>query len=421
MKREIRLRRVVVTGLGVIAPNGSELDVFWSSVRDGRSAGAQITRIDPTGTPGKIAAEVKKFDPIAYVGLKKSRRIDLASQYAIAAAKKALLDSGLDMTKVDRKRVGVVEGTSLSAMDGLVRIHGEVAKGGYKNVSFYSILNGYNGSASGEVAQEIGARGHAVTFCSGSASGNDSIGYGLKMIQTGEVDIMVAGGSEAPIVDDIWAAFCKAEVMTRGADPFGSMKPFDRLRDGFLLGEGSAFLILEDLEHAMNRGARIYAEILGHGRSCEAYHSLAPHPEGVGVSESIAKAMELSGIRPEQVDYINAHGTATVANDTAETRGIRAYFGEAAGRIAVSSTKPVTGHLLGAAGAIEAVICTLAVKHQEVPPTLNISNPDEGCDLDYVSTGARKRNLGVVLSLNCGFGGKNSCLIVGKFDEKAAA
>jgi 3-oxoacyl-[acyl-carrier-protein] synthase II len=418
MKSKSGPRRAVITGMGVVAPNGEDLDTFWSSIREGKSAGAAVTKIDSSETPGYVAAEIKGFDPKNFIDVKNIRRICLSTQYAIAAAKKAVSHSGINFKTVNRKRVGVVEGTSLSAMAGLIRGREEVRDRGYRGVSLFSVLNGYNGSGSSELARELGVRGHAMTLCSGSASGNDSIGYGLHMIRANEADIMIAGGAEAPIVDDIWAGFCKFGVMSFSQNPLNAMKPFDLTRDGFLLGEGAAFLVIEEMYHAMDRGAKIYAEVLGHGRSCEAYNPLAPHPKGVAVKEAIEKALDASGIECSHVDYINAHGTATASNDVAETNGIKALFGDMAQKLAISSTKPVTGHLLGAAGAVETVVCTLAINKKEVPPTINLSQPDPNCHLDYVSEGVRKKDLNIVLNINSGFGGKNSCLALGKFYEK---
>jgi 3-oxoacyl-[acyl-carrier-protein] synthase II len=404
--------------MGVVAPNGDDLDKFWISITEGRSAGTAVTKIDPGDTPGYVAAEINNFDAKTFIDAKNIRRMCLSTQYAIAAAKKALCDSGLSFKTINRTRVGLVEGTSLSAMAGLAQGREEIRGRGYRGINLFSILNGYNGCGSSELVRELGVRGHAMTLCTGSASGNDAMGYGFHMIRAGEADVMIAGGAEAPIVEDIWAGFCKFGVMSRSQDPLNAMKPFDQMRDGFLLGEGAAFLVLEELHHAMNRGAKIYAEVLGHGRSCEAYSSLAPHPEGVSTKESIAKALDSSGINGADVSYINAHGTATQSNDPAETNGIRAFFGEAVENIPISSTKPVTGHLLGAAGALESVVCTLAISNKEIPPTINLAQPDPTCSLDYVPEGVRKRDLRYVLNLNSGFGGKNSCLVLGKFSER---
>lgn len=412
-----KLRRVVITGMGVIAPNGSDLKTFWANVRNGQSAGGQVTRFDTKDMPAKVAAEIRNFDPMTFISRKKVRRLSLANQYAVAAAKKAVEDACLDVNQLDKGMLGVAEGTSVGCFEGTIAAHNGFMSGGYRRVTSFAIMNSYSGSGSGEVAEELGAKGPVMSVCSGSASGNDAVGCGCMMIRTGEADVMVVGGSEAPLIEQIWAGFCMAGVTTRGIDPCGSMKPFDVHRDGFLLGEGAAFLVLEDLQHALDRGVRIYAEILGHGRCCEAYHPLAPNPEGIGVKAAITKALTSARVSPDDVDYINAHGTATVLNDVAETLGIKAYFGERASQIAISSTKPVTGHLLGASGAIESIICAIAINQQEVPPTLNLSEPSNDCDLDYVQYTARKLALNVVLNLSSGFGGRNSCLVIGRFDK----
>ena len=412
-----KLRRVVITGMGVIAPNGSDLKTFWTSVRNGQSAGRHVTRFDTKEMPVKVAAEIRSFYPLTFISRKKVRRLSLANQYAVAAAKKAVEDACLDVNQLDKGMLGVAEGTSVGCFEGTMAAHSGFMSGGYRRVNSFAIMNSYSGSGSGEVAEELGAQGFSMSFCSGSASSNDAVGYGCTMIQTGEADVMVVGGSEAPLLEPIWAGFCVARVMTHGVDPCSSMKPFDVHRDGFLLGEGAAFLVLEDLQHALARNVRIYAEIVGHGRSCEAYHPLAPNPEGMGVKMAITKALTNARVSSDEVDYINVHGTATALNDVAETLGIKDYFGERASQLAISSTKPVTGHLLGASGAIESIICVMAINQQEVPPTLNLSEPSDDCDLDYVQHTARKLDLNVVLNLSSGFGGRNSCLVIGRFDK----
>jgi len=311
--------------------------------------------------------------------------------------------------------VGIVEGTSLSGNETTTRAHEAYFKTGYKGVGTFSLANG-SGAGSGEIAKELKVRGHALTLSSSSASGNDALGYAYHMIMHEEVDLMVAGGTEAPIVPGIWGALCLAQVLSRrNKTPETAMRPFDKTRDGVLLGEGAAFLVLEELTHALDRGARIYAEILGQGRSCEAYHPVAPHPEGIGYHRAMQKAFRAAGISPEDVDYINAHGTATEANDAIETKAIKRFFGSHAHRLAVSSTKPVTGHLLGAAGALETVVCALALWHQEIPLTLNHNDGGPDCDLDYVRGQSRPYPIRVAVNLSSGFGGKNSCLILRRF------
>jgi 3-oxoacyl-[acyl-carrier-protein] synthase II len=289
-------------------------------------------------------------------------------------------------------------------------------KRGYRGVSVSGVISGAAGAGSGEVAHELGVRGHAVTICSSSASGNDAIGYALSMVSNEDVDLMIAGGAEAPLIESAWGGLCANHVMTRHTDdPQRAMRPFDKTRDGFVLGEGAGYVVLEELGHALGRGAKIYAELVAHGRSCEAYHPLAPHPEGVGYIRAIEKALKRGGIAPDEVDYINAHGTATPVNDVVETRAIKHFFGKHAVRLSVSSTKPVTGHLMGAAGALETIVCALAIHHATIPMTANLTAPDPECDLDYVARKSRPYPVRIALNLNSGFGGKNACLALRRY------
>lgn len=405
-------RRVVITGMGVIAANGCELGKFWESIRAGRSAAGPVTRFDTSAMPVNIAAEVRDFHAADYMPAKKAKHLDLATRYGVAAAKMAAKDASLDISQMDPDRAGVVEGISLSGTETTLKGQMAMARKSYRAINVFSLVTGYCGSGSGEIALELGCRGHAITHCSGSASGNDALGYAFNMIQQDEADVMVAGGAEAPLLPELWGVFCVTKVMTsRNLSPLTAMRPFDRQRDGFLLGEGAAFLILEELTHALARGVRIYAEIAGHGRSCEAYHSVAPHPEGMGAVRSLEKALRRARMEPNEVDYINLHGTATELNDVVETIAVKRVFGAHAHKLALSSTKPITGHLLGASGALESVVCALALKHQEIPGTINLTDPAEGCDLDYVPGRSRPYPIKVAANLNSGFGGKNSCLI----------
>jgi len=404
---------VVVTGMGVVAANGEDLNTFWSSILAGKSAGKTITRFDVSNLPNKIAAEISDFDPLRYMDSKRSKRFDLSLQYGIAASSSAVKHSGLNVSEIDPDRIGVIEGTSVSGMESSFNGQTAFLTKGYRSMSPFTFINAYCGGGSGEMALELGIKGCAVSYSSGSASGNDAIGYAYNMVKSDEVDVMVAGGTEAPLLAPLYGAFCLTKVMTaRNTTPHNAMRPFDRDRDGFLLGEGAAFVVLEELSHALARGAKIYAEILGHGRSCEAYHSVSPHPEGIGLTRAIQKALKNSHIHPEEVDYVNMHGTATVANDLTETISINQVFGKHARKLAVSSTKPVTGHLLAAAGAIETVVCVLSVSHQMLPQTANLENPADGCNLDYVASASRPYPIRVALNTNVGFGGKNSCLVI---------
>jgi len=410
-------RRTVITGIGVIAPNGQDNDTFWNSIRLGKSAACPVTRFDVSHLPNKIAAEIKGFDVSTYVEAKKARRFDLSAQYGIAASVRAVRDGGLKIADLDPDRVGVVEGSSVSGMESTFK--GQTAflsDRGYRSMSPFTLINAYSGGGSGEIALELGIHGLAVSYSSGSASGNDVLGYAANLIRNDEVDVVIAGGTEAPLLAPLFGAFCLTRVMSdRNDQPQQAMRPFDKSRDGFVLGEGAAFLVIEELSHAQSRGAKIYAEILGHGRSCEAYHSVAPHPEGLGMRRAIEKALRNARIHYDQVDYVNLHGTATDTSDTVESQALEAVLHDHAYRIAVSSTKPVTGHLLAAAGALEAAICAFAIQHQEIPMTANFREPAEGCDLDYVPNQSRPYPVRVALNCSVGFGGKNSCLVLKEF------
>ena len=406
-------RRVVITGLGVVAPNGSKLDDFWDSIRTGKGAAGPLTRFPAGNAPVQIACEIKDFVPELYMEPKVARRLDRSIQYAIAAARLAMSDSGLDAATMIQERTGVVEGTSVSNNESAARADESWKAHGYKGVSLSAMFNGYSGGGSGEIAIELGIKGHAITLSTGSASGNDVMGYALSMIRNDEADVMIAGGAEAPILPQVWGGFCKGKVMsTHRGDPREAMKPFDAGRSGFVLGEGAGFVVMEELGHALARGARIYAEVLGHGRACEAYHAVAPEPQGAGVFKAISHALARSGIDSSDIDYINAHGTATEVNDLVETRGINRILGRNGRRIGVSSTKPITGHLMAAAGAIETVVTALAIHHQIIPLTTNHHEPDPECTLDYVPDRSRPYPIRIAVNLSSGFGGKNACLVL---------
>lgn len=409
-------RRVVITGMGVVAANGSTLPEFWNSICLGQSAAKRVTRFDVSNLPNKIAAEISDFDAAQYMDFKLGRRLDLSLQFSVAASLRAAEDAQLHCASIDPDRIGVVEGTSVSNNEMAFKSEAAYTKKGYRGLSPFTLINGYCGSGSGEIAHHLKARGHAITCSSGSASGNDAIGYALRMIQEDEVDVMIAGGAEAPLLAPLWGAFCLTKVMTsRNDTPQEAMRPFDESHDGFLLGEGGAFLILEELTHALGRGARIYAEVLGHGRSCEAFHPVAPHPEGVGIRRAMEKAFRNARVHPSEVQYVNAHGTATDLSDAVECKSIKHVFGSHSSSVAVSSTKPVTGHLLAAAGAIETVVCALAIHHQKIPLTVNFKKPASDCDLDFVAGESRPYPVEIAVNLNTGFGGKNACLILGRF------
>jgi 3-oxoacyl-[acyl-carrier-protein] synthase II len=413
MNHDVPHRRVVITGMGLISPNGHNLETFWNQLRNGSSAAGVVSRFDAAKLPNHLAAEVKGFDPCLYMDVKTARRCDVCTQYAISSAYLAVQDSGIDFSTIDPDRTGVVEGTTVSGMESMFEGQQVYLKKGYRALSPFTVINAYCGEGSSRIALELGIKGHAITYCSGCASGNDAVGYAMRMIQDDETDIMVAGATDDTMAEPMYGGFCLLDVMTRNLDnPQGAMRPFDRSRDGFVLGEGAAFLVLEELSHALARGAKIYAEVLGHGRSCEAYHSTNTHPEGIGFRRAMEKALRKARIHPSEVNYINAHGTATETNDPIETRAIKSVFRDHASKLAISSTKAITGHLMGAAGSIETVVCALALKHQEMPPTINLNNPADGCDLDYIPNRSRPYPLNVAVNLNAGFGGKNACLVL---------
>ncbi len=411
-------RRVVITGMGVIAPNGKTLKTFWSSILQGKSSTGPVTRFPTQSIPSHLAAEIADFDPEAYMDHKTAKRLERTQQLGVAAARLAAEDAGIDFRRVDSDRCGIVEATSLSNVAAAYKGKDAYAARGYRAVSPSTMINGYLGSGSAEIANYLGIRGHAITCSSSSASGNDVMGYAMNMIEAEEIDVMLAGGAEAPLIDTIFVGFSQSRAMSRwNGPPEEAMKPFDAMADGFIMGEGGAYVVLEELSHAMSRNARIYAELAGHGRSCEAFHSMAPHPDGVGVKRAIEKCLRRSRLPPSEIDYINPHGSANPPNDLAESIAIQTVFHENYRRLSVSSTKPVTGHCLAAVGALETVVCALTIAHSEIPPTLNHRTPLEGCRLDYVKDASRPYPVRGALSLNSGFGGKTSCLALRRFEE----
>lgn len=413
-------RRAVITGIGVVAPNGQDVDTFWRSIRDGQSAADWITQFDTTDCPYKIGAEIRGFDCSWFLDAKKTRRYDKSIKYAIIAAAKAITDSGVDMAALDPDRRGVVEGTTVSGMDSVFKAHLTYVRGDPKDINPIHIINAFAGEGSSAIALELGLEAHAVTLCSGCCSSNDAIGYALRMIQDDEADVMIAGGADANVIAPLWASFATLGVMTRRKEnPKGAMRPFDRNRDGFVLADGAVFLVLEELSHALARGARIYAELLAHGRSCEAHHVVDLHPEGVGIVRAMEKAMKKARLEREEIHYINAHGTATKTNDPIETKAIKTFFGSHARRLAISSTKPITGHMMGSVAAAETAICALSLYHEIIPATINLTEPADGCDLDYVPNVSRPYPIKYALNLSSGFGGKNSCLVLGRYTPHA--
>ncbi|HXR07798.1 MAG TPA: beta-ketoacyl-[acyl-carrier-protein] synthase family protein [Candidatus Acidoferrum sp.] len=407
-------RRVVITGMGVISPCGQDLVRFWENVRGGVSAAAPVGRFDASKMPVKIGAEVKDFDIARFTSSKKFAHYALTVQFGVAAAMLAIRDAGIEIAKLDPDRTSVVEGTTISGAVSVINLRDSyhLGKHNYRALHPYDVVGGYCGEGSSTIGLFLGIHGNVVTYCSGCASGNDAIGYAAHLIRSDDADVAVAGGSEE-MIELMHMSFCRVRAMTElDGDPARAMRPFDKSRDGFVLGEGSAFLILEELSHARGRGARIYAELAGHGRSCEAYHPTDPHPDGLGYRRALERALHQARLHPTEVDYINAHGSATPLNDPIETASIKRVFQDHSRRLAISATKPVTGHLMGASGAIETVIAALTLAHQEIPPTINLEDPDEACDLDYVRGAARSYPVRVALNLNAGFGGRYACLVL---------
>jgi 3-oxoacyl-[acyl-carrier-protein] synthase II len=408
-------RRVVITGLGLITPLGQGKDALWEGLTLPRRVIGAITRFDATGYSTRIAAEVKDFAPTQFMERKDARRAARFIQFAIGATHLALQDAQLAITDANREQVGVLIGSGIGGidyMDTQVRL---LERHGPDRVSPFLPAMMISDMASGMVSIHFGIKGPnlcAVTACS---TGADAIGLATRLIQYGDAEVMLAGGAEAAIEPIGIAGFCAARAMsTRNDDPEHASRPFDAERDGFVMGEGAGVLVLESMEHAQARGARIYAEVLGYGMTADAYHITQPDPEGDGALRAMRKALHDAGLQPTAIDYINAHGTSTRYNDAKETLAIKRMLGEDAYRVPVSSTKSVTGHLLGAAGAVEAAICVLALQHQTVPPTINYEHPDPECDLDYVPNTPRPATLRYVMTNSFGFGGHNSVLVLGQ-------
>lgn len=405
-------RRVVVTGLGAVSPIGIGVEPFWEALKGGVSGVGRITRFDPTGFDCQIAAEVKGFDPLHWVEKKDARKMDTFIHYAVAAAAMAVEGSHLKVTQENQGRVGVLIGTGMGGIPVLVEEQKRMLERGPGRVSPFFIPSIITNLASGWISIAYGAKGPNSCVSTACATGNHAIGDSFRIIQRGEADAMIAGGTEAVIVPLTIAGFAVMKALsTRNDAPARASRPFDRDRDGFVMGEGAGVVVLEAFETAVRRGAPILAEVVGYGMSADAHHITAPAPEGEGAVRSMQAALEDGGVRQEEVDYINAHGTSTPYNDRNETQAIKRLFGAHASRLAVSSTKSMTGHLLGAAGGIEAVATVLALHRGILPPTINYETPDPDCDLDYVPNKPREAAIRVALSNSFGFGGTNATLV----------
>jgi 3-oxoacyl-[acyl-carrier-protein] synthase II len=409
-------RRVVLTGVGAVTPVGNTAEEFWAALIQGKSGIGPVTRFDASPLPTRIAGELKGFDPLRYMDKKDDRKFDPFLKYAIACAAMAVEDAGLNVERVDRTRFGVLVGSGIGGITTLLETHKTLLDKGPDRVSPFFIPMLIINMASGLISMRFGAKGPNSSVVTACATGNHAIGDAMKIIQRNDADIMIAGGSEAIILPLTFAGFCQMKAMsTRNDDPGRASRPFDATRDGFVCGEGGGLVVLESLDHALARDARIYAEVIGYGMTGDAHHMTAPDPEADGAARAMSLALRDAGVEPSTVGYINAHGTSTPYNDKSETMAIKRVFGEHARKLAVSSTKSMTGHLLGAAGGIEAIATAFAIHHGILPPTINYETPDPDCDLDYVPNQARKQDVEVALTNAFGFGGTNATLVLRKY------
>jgi len=408
-------RRVVVTGLGIISPVGNRVPEAWKNILAGTSGIARITRFDPSPFSSQIAGEVKGFDPAQHLSAKEARRFDTFIHYGLAASIEAIKDAGLDFDREQREQVGVCIGSGIGGLPLIEETHKAVLASGPRKISPFFIPGSIINLIAGQLSIMYGLKGPNLALVTACTTANHCIGDAGRLIEYGDADVMIAGGSEACVSPLGLGGFCAARALSsRNDDPAAASRPWDRDRDGFVLGEGAGILVLEEYEHARKRGARIYCELAGYGMSADAHHITAPCEDGEGAVRCMANAMRNAGVNREQVDYINAHGTSTPLGDVAETVAVKRCFGDHARKLAVSSTKSMTGHLLGAAGGVEAVFSTLAVREQVAPPTINLANPDPQCDLDFVPNTARRMKIDVVISNSFGFGGTNGSLVFRK-------
>lgn len=411
-------RRVVITGLGTVNPVGNDVASFWEGIREGRSGVGRITRVDASALEVKIAAEVKGFNPDQWMDAKAARKMALFSQYAVAATAQALKDAGLDRESIDPFRTGIYIGNGIGGYEVIEESMGKYFAQGPRRILPMTVPQIISNEAAGNIAMAFGIKGFALTSVTACASGTDALGAALDMLRAGRCDVCVSGGTESAITGFGIGGFqiIRALSTKYNDTPEKASRPFDRDRDGFIMGEGAGILVLETLEHAQARGARIYAELAGYGVSCDAYHLTAPDPEGGGGARAITLALQDAGVAPDAVQYYNAHGTSTPLNDPLETKMIKRAFGDHARRLKISSTKSMTGHLIAAAGAVEAIACTLAIRDGFFPPTINLDHQDVegGCDLDYVPNTGVEGEIDVAVSGSLGFGGHNAVVVIRK-------
>ncbi len=408
--------RVVITGLGVISPVGIGKDVFWQNLIEGKSGIGPVTRFDVQDMPTKIAGEVNDFEPGMYMDKKEARRMDRFSQFALAAAKMAVSDAELNLESEERQRIGVVLGCGIGGVITFEEQKEVLMKRGPGRVSPFFVPMLISNMGAGQISISLGLQGPSNTVVTACASSTNAVGEAFRLLQRGDVDVVLAGGTEAPLTPLAFAGFCSMKAMSTSNDePTRASRPFDRERDGFIMGEGSGVLVLETLDHALARNAHIYAEVAGYGSTCDAHHITAPSPGGAGAARAMEIAIKDAGMVPADISYINAHGTSTDANDATETAAIKKIFGPAARNVAISSTKSMTGHLMGASGAIELIACAKAIEENVVPPTINLENPDPECDLDYVPNEARRMSVKAAMSNSLGFGGHNATVVLKKY------
>ncbi len=409
-------RRVVVTGIGAVTPLGNDAETTWKNALGGVSGVGPLTRLNADEYPAKVAAEVKDFNAEVFIDKKDARKMDRFTHYAVAASLMAVKDANLSINEENAHRIGVWIGSGIGGMETFENQYETFLNRGYRRVSPFFVPMMIPDMATGQVSIMLGAKGFNSCTVTACATGTNSIGDAFKVIQRGDADAMVTGGAEAPITKMSVAGFCANTALSTNPDPKTASRPFDKNRDGFVIGEGAGIVILEELEHALARGAKIYAEIVGYGATGDAYHITAPAPAGEGGARAMKMAIHDGGLKPEDIDYVNAHGTSTDYNDKYETLAIKEVFGEHAYKLAVSSTKSMTGHLLGAAGGVEAIFTVLALKEGVLPPTINYETPDPECDLDYVPNESRKKEIKAALSNSLGFGGHNATIVFKKYE-----
>ncbi|PZF89322.1 beta-ketoacyl-[acyl-carrier-protein] synthase II [Listeria ivanovii] len=410
-------RRVVVTGIGAVTPIGNDAETSWENAKKGVNGVSEMTRLNPDDFPVKIAAELKDFDVEKYLEKKEARKMDRFTHYAIASAEMAVQDSGLIIDDSNATRVGVWIGSGIGGMETFETQYEVFLNRGHRRVSPFFVPMMIPDMASGQVSIRFGAKGINSTTVTACATATNSIGDAFKVIERGDADAMITGGAEAPITKMSLAGFTANKALSLNPDPETACRPFDKDRDGFIIGEGAGIVILEEYEHAKARGAKIYAEVVGYGATGDAYHITAPAPGGEGAARAMKMAIDDAGLTPDKVDYINAHGTSTPYNDEYETQAIKTVFGESAKKLAISSTKSMTGHTLGASGGIEAIFTVLSIRDNIIAPTIHLKNQDEVCDLDYVPNEAREKEVDIAISNSFGFGGHNATLVFKRVKE----